>query len=330
MNYDEFSEVIKGRVEELVREKYDDALVVIRTVTKNNNIKMRAISIVRKEENATPTIYIKNYYEDYKQGRRLDDICQEIVSVYEGGINRFKSNFNAMDILDLDKIRGNIFYKLVNYDMNMKMLESVPHFKYLDLAIVFYIMVSCDEEGQASVLIQNSYLDNWNITAKELRDLALNNTWRNYPAVIKKMEDIVAEMILGDIIHEDDTDFVREEMNYGELEISDVKDVIKEEVEKLKIDRNMQMYVLTNSIRNNGAACLTYPGLLRDFANEHESDVYIIPSSIHEVILIPECEWDKDFLDGLVVEVNDNELDPVEILSYHTYLYRRSDGEIHY
>lgn len=334
MNYDEFSEIIRGEVEKLVRSRIGDAVAVIRTVTKNNNIRMRAISIIRKEETATPTIYIKSYYEEYKRGRKIKDICEEIVQVYESGVRKFKFNFNANDLLNFEKVKDSIFYKLINYDMNARMLEDMPHFRYLDMAIVFYIMVACDEDGQASAIVHNVHLDNWDMTAKQLRDHAFKNTWKTYPAVIKKMEDIVAEMILGKIIEDEeedeDEDFLKEDFEYGDFNLQDIAYIIREEVEKLKVDRNMQMFVLTNNVRNNGAACLTYPGVLKEFAEEHECDVYIIPSSVHEVILIPGAHWDKSILDKMVVEVNDNELDPVEILSYHTYLFSREDGEIYY
>lgn len=333
MNYDEFSEEIRRGVEKIVRDRLGDAVAVVRTVTKNNNVKMRALSIIRKEENATPTIYIKGYYADYRKGRAIEDICEEIFKVYESGVKKFKFNFNAKDVLDFEKIKDNVFYKLINYEMNQRMLEDIPHFRYLDMAIVFYIMVACDEDGQASAMVQNVHLDYWDMTAKQLREHAFNNTWNTYPAVIKRMEDIISEMILGDIMDDDDEDgtgIIREDFQYGNFDIRDVENIIREEVENLKAERDMRMFVLTNNVRNNGAACITYPGVLKEFAEEHECDFYIIPSSIHEVILIPCDNWEKSMLDNMVVEVNENELDPVEILAYHVYLFSREDGEIYY
>lgn len=332
MNYDEFSEDIRREMENMVRDRLGDGVAVIRTVTKNNNVKMKAISIMRKGEKATPTIYIKSYYDDYQKGRKIEDICREIFRVYESGIEKFKTDFNTNNILNYEKIKGKIFYKLIHYEMNEELLQDLPHFKYLDLAIIFYIMVSCDDEGQASALVHNMHIENWDITPEQLRDLAFKNTWDVYPAVIKKMEDIVSEMIMGDLMNDesDDADMVKEDFKYGNFDYNEVESIIREEVDKLKADSEMQMFVLTNNVRINGAACITYPGVLKEFAEQHESDVYIIPSSVHEVILIPGVEWDRDKMDKMVVEVNENELDPVEILSDHVYVFKREDGEISY
>ena len=336
MNYEEFAEEIRWGVENMVRDRFGDGVAVIRSVTKNNNVRMKAISIMRKEEKATPTIYIRDYYDHYKKGRTIENICEEIFHIYKCGIEKFKYNFDPNDFMQLEKIKGRVFYKLINYEMNKKMLKDMPYFKYLDLAIVFYIMISCDESGQASAMVHNIHLDSWKISPEELKEIALKNTWNTYPAVIKPMEDIVSEMIMGEIMEDDDSedyeggDVIREDFQYGEFDYDEVKNIIREEIEKLKADSEMKMYVLTNQIRTNGAACITYPGVLREFAEEHDSDVYIIPSSIHEVILIEGTEWEKSKLNQMVMEVNAKELDPVEVLADHIYVFKREDNEIHY
>ncbi|MFQ9516110.1 MAG: DUF5688 family protein [Eubacterium sp.] len=333
MNYDEFSEDIKRGIENMIRDRLGDGMAVIRTVTKNNNVKMRAISIVRKGEKATPTIYLNSYYDDYTKGRAIEEIYEEIFQVYESGIERFKDDFNVNDFLEFDMIKNNVFYKLINYEMNENMLRDLPHFKYLDMAIVFYIMISCDKQGQASAMVHNIHMENWNITPEQLRNQACQNTWKTYPAEIKKMEDIISEMIIGELMSDeesDDGEIIKEDFKYGNFDYDEIENIIREEVETLKADREMEMFVLTNSIRTNGAACITYPGILKEFAAQHGSDVYIIPSSIHEVILIPGTDWEKSRLDKMVVEVNENELDPVEILSDHVYVFKREEGEIRY
>lgn len=372
MNYDDFSEEVRHNVEHLVRERLGDGIAVVRNITKNNNVRMRAISIMRKGEKATPTIYIKSYYTDYKKGRSIESICEDIFQIYKKGIDKFKFDFNAQDFFQFEKIKGKIFYKLINYEMNEKILKNLPFFKYLDMAIVFYIMISCDEESQASSLVHNIHLETWGISPKQLKELAFHNTWEKYPPVIKEMEDIISEMIINDLVDceskdnkrqdtstkddspsdsnfnndsEFDDNLLSEDTSYLPVEnthskqgdseyynfsYEKVKSIIQEEVEKLKFDREMDMFVLTNNIRTNGAACITYPGVLKKFAEEHQSDVYIIPSSIHEVILIPEFTGGEESLNKMITAVNKNELDPVEILSDHVYIFSRKKGEIVY
>ena len=331
MDYQGFAEQVRNGVERIVNQRFNDGLTVIRNVRKNNNVEMKAISILRKGEEATPTIYLRNYFEEYCSGKSIDEICQEIFELYQK--SKENTDFRIEDFSDFDKIKDKIFYKLINYDMNTHLLEEIPHFKFLDLAIVFYIMMSCDDDGIASALIYNQHVENWKVTLKKLRDIAFDNSWKNHPPVIQKMEDVISDMIMRDILEDiedcGDSDRIKEDFKYGNYGYMDIESLIKEEVANLKVDSSIDMYVLTNSIRNNGAVCITYPGVLKNFAEEKDSDLYIIPSSIHEVILIPGTQWPKSQINRMIKEVNLNELDPVEILSDHVYVYKREDEEIH-
>lgn len=333
MKYEDFTRDIKRGIEEIISEKLEDGIVVIRNVKKNNGVFMKAVSIIRKSENATPTIYLKEYFREYKLGRSIESICNEIFEVYMEGIRRFKKNVNIEDFSDFQQVREKIYYKLVNYEMNEKLLKDLPHFRFLDMAIVFFIMIDCDESGQATAMIHNQHMENWEVDPDTLRKIAFNNTWNDFPPVIKKMEDIIADMILGDLLDEnydEDEDCVKEEFQYGTYGFAEVENIIREEVEELKAEKDIEMYVLTNSIKTNGAACITYPNIIKDFAKEHDSDVYIIPSSIHEVILIPGTYWEKEKINKMILEVNANELDPVEILSDHVYVFSKDDEVIYY
>lgn len=332
MKYEDFTKDIKRGLEEIISEKLEDGIVVIRNVKKNNGVFMKAVSIIRKEENATPTIYLKEYFREYKWGRSIESICNEIFEVYMEGINRFKNNINIQDFSNFEQIKEKIYYKLVNYDMNRKLLEDLPHFRFLDMAIVFFIMVDYDENGQATAMIHNQHIENWNIEPDELRKVAFNNTWNKFPAIIKKMEDIIAEMIMSDLLEDncDDEGIIKEEFQYGTYGFAEVENIIREEVEELKAERDIEMYVLTNSIKTNGATCITYPNIIKNFSKEHNCDVYIIPSSIHEVILIPGTYWEKEKINKMILEVNANELDPVEILSDHVYVFSKDDEVIYY
>ena len=337
MNYECFIEKVKRGVEEITKRKLDDGVVVVREVLKNNNITMHAISIVREQEEATPTIYLERYYVDFKNGRTIKNICYEIFETYLHSIENFKLDIDIKDISVLEKIKHIIYYKVINYDMNKALLKDIPHFRFLDLAIVFYILVLKDDDGQATALIDNQHLAGWEITREELRDIAFENTWKKFPVVIRKMEDIVSEMILDDILGDEewvpededsyDDEYISEDTQYGDYTYGELKEVVREEVEDLKVE-DVNMYVMTNSMKHNGATCITYPNAIRNFAEEHQCDVFIIPSSIHEVILIPDTICSIDTINELIKDVNRRQLDPVEVLSDHAYVYHLETGEI--
>ena len=209
----------------------------------------------------------------------------------------------------------------------------MPYFRFLDLAIVFFIIVSSDSQGTTSVPVYHHNLKSWNKTAEEIRETAIENTLQKFPADIRNMEDAISEMILNDLPsnwNENDADYISEDTVYGKYQLEDVRQIIEEEVHRLKAKKDMEMYILTNPQRMNGAACITYPGVLREFAREHQTDVYIIPSSIHEVILVLGIQWDTEELNQMVRQVNEEDVDAVDVLSDHVYLYRQKTDRIEY
>ena len=173
------------------------------------------------------------------------------------------------------------------------------------------------------------------------------------PVVVTPMEDIISDMILKDILGDedwvedefgsnygngygdefgesfegDDGEIISEDTMYGDYTYGELKTLVREEVNNMKIE-DINMYVMSNTMKLNGATCITYPHAIENFANEHDSDVYIIPSSIHEVILIPDISCSREYIDEMIRDVNRRQLDPVDVLSDHVYMYRRDIGEI--
>lgn len=234
-------------------------------------------------------------------------------------------------------IKNKIAYKVINYDMNREMLKTVPHLHILDLAIVFNIVIEEDAYNSATAMIKKEHLDMWQVSKKEIEEVALTNTPELMPPVIMRMEDLLAEMIINDISmqwddedEQEQWDFVKEDCAYGGHPKEKVSEYVREEIEKMKYDDKIDMYVLTNEKRINGAGTMFYDGLLKKFADKIEKDLIIIPSSVHEVILIPkDNEISDEEINEMIGEVNENELETVEILSNHMYLYCRRDDRIY-
>lgn len=326
MYYEDFAEEIRAGVEKLAQKEFPDCIVAIRNVVKNNSVRRKAISVVRKDEKATPTIYIKDYYEEFKGGREKSDICEEIFDLYKKGIDRFNKEIDIEDFLEYDRIKDRIFFKLVNRNLNETMLNELPNKEFLDLAVVYYVSVSNQDECNATALIHNYHVDHWGITASELHDVAFGNTIRKNKATILRMEDVVKELIVEQYLR--DNNIIEEDNAYGGKTYEEIEDMVQEELEKVKESDPMEMFVLTNEKKVNGASCIMYPNVLKDFANEKESDFYVIPSSVHEVILVPMKAKSKERLVEILNDVNKNELDPMEVLSDKVYKYDRKKDEI--
>lgn len=87
------------------------------------------------------------------------------------------------------------------------------------------------------------------------------------------------------------------------------------------------MFVITNTKNINGAAAILYDDVLHELANNLESDLYLIPSSIHDIVAIP-AEGDPDELSGMVADINKTQVCTQERLSDNVYFYNRKDGKV--
>ena len=325
MYYEEFTEDIRERVEDLIQEDVPECIVTVRNVVKNNGVKRKALSFVVKEEKATPTIYLREFYEDYREGRDIDDICEEIIDTYKRGLSRFQNEIDVDDFTNYEKVKDQVFLKLVNQEMNQKLLRDVPWREYLDLAVVYYVAVSTDE-CSATVLIHTEHLEHWGITEKELYDTAWKNTLEKKKPEILRMKDVIKDMIIERITGS--TDILAEDVEYDGKTKQEVEEMVNEEIEKVERQKPMDMYILTNDTKTNGAVCMMYPNVLKDFAEDKGFDLFIIPSSIHEVLLVPKKAGSAKRLNEILNDVNKNSLDSVEILSNKIYSYDRKEDNI--
>ncbi|MDE5588585.1 MAG: hypothetical protein K2J60_05515 [Acetatifactor sp.] len=199
-----------------------------------------------------------------------------------------------------------VINKIVNTEKNKELLEDIPHKEFLDLSIVFQCIVSQEELGTASILIHNVHLRLWDVTLEELHRTAEKNTPRLMQYEIKPMAEV-----LCDIMQSENPD----QYDHDEC-MADFAD-------------SVPMYVLSNKNRVEGAGCMLYPNVISDFADKVGSDLYIIPSSIHELLLLPtENDEGSAEIKSMIREINDTQVSEEEILSYSLYYYNREAGEI--
>lgn len=298
MEYREFLENVRKEVES----RYDSNVsVTLNHVMKNNGTELDGITIMEKDKNIAPTIYINSFYDRYREGVSLKAVVSEIIRIYNQ--NKNSININSDYFENYENVRKTIVYKLVNYQKNKKLLEDVPYKRVLDLAVVFYCLIEQRKGVSATALIHNEHLRIWNVTEDEIYNDALKNTPVLLAGSIVPMSKILSE-IAGTAPADND---------------EKVCEYTGEDI----------LYVLTNSSRVNGAACILYDNLLKKFANDVHSDLYILPSSVHEVIIVPKKNaFDKSELADMVREVNEQGVSQDEILSDNVYEYNRKNGLI--
>ena len=295
MTYQDFLTVVTKCIQETMGQEYR---VLLHHVLKNNATPMDGISILKAGEKASPTIYLNEFYRELKDGGSIEEIVKKIKGIYETHCK--KMEFPIEEFKSYEKIKGKLAVKLINYKENNAVLQEIPFRKFLDLAVVCYVLLGKVGTNMASVLVRQEYRKIWKISEEELFLQALANTPKLLPPELKSMNVLIQEAFLEREISESEA--------YQEGEIP--------------------MYVLTNIMHFNGAAAMLYSDIISDFAEELETDFYILPSSIHEVILIPKVpDLEKQVLEQMVREVNQEEVDQQERLSDQVYCYWRGSGE---
>lgn len=308
LGYDSFVSTIKQIVKERMGEGYS---IRIYKVMKNNSLELDSLVVLKEGKNFAPNIYLMPYYESYLEGTSVAELALRLCSIYEHcSVPVVEEEFSY----SFEVMKPYIFYRLVSFDRNQKLLGQIPHTRYLDLAVTFHCLVRSDDEGIGTIRITNEHLNYWNITRKDLDSLAAGNTKRLFPATIKSMEEVLHGIFDQEGYEEEGSQvFDRGDRNPGFS----------------LLPGQRRMYILTNKNGINGASCILYPEVIRNFANRMKSDLYILPSSIHEVILIPkEKELNIDTLREMVMEVNRTQVAREEILSDRVYLYTRKQDEI--
>lgn len=293
MEYKEFVEYIKMNAGYIAGEGGN---ITINHVIKNNGCEMDGLVIMEKGKDIAPTIYLDSFYELYTNGENIKNIIRQIEVIYEQNKNNVTFDVNILK--HFDTIKDKIVYKVVNYRSNEKLLEQVPHKRILDLAVVFYCLLDNEYGRSATALIYNNNLKNWNVTIDDVYKAALKNT----PDLLHSKISSMAAL------------FEKCGVNVDREKV-DLKDYVPSD-----------MYVLTNESKLNGAACILYENVLYDFAQKLGADLYILPSSVHEVILLPKLSmFEKDELVNMVKEVNTEGVAADEVLSDHVYEYNRTE-----
>ncbi len=326
MNFESFIEEIKKMVKEYLG---DTVRVEDKSVLKNNGIRFTGIVILKEKQNCVPNIYLNGYYEQYKSGRCLCDIVCEIVRYYEE--HKIERHVDMDCFSNFEFVKETLCFRIINYKKNKDLLQQIPYIPYLDLAIVFYCIVNNECIGNGNILVRNEHLKKWNVDVKEIQKFAFKNTPEMLTGKIVPMEDVICELMKKKMILEIESSIEEQVASHVSITDDMIDPIIREMMGKIYTEaKGPQMYVAGNESKNFGAAVILYDSFLADFAKKIQSDFYILPSSIHEVILVPVGNEENEAarLKDMVYEVNHSELSEEEILSDSIYIFRRSGGII--
>jgi hypothetical protein len=267
------------------------------SVDKNNGVTLEALLVKKSGLNLSPTIYLNSYYEDHLDGENLHDVAGRLVRDYRAALP--EEGIDISFFLDYERVKERLAFKLISAELNTELLESIPHVPFLDLEIAFYYSVEVSRMDGGSILIRNSHMEQWGVSTEDLMRDSLENTPRILPGNCRDIFSMM-EKVCPD--------------KAGTLS-DDMKD--------------LGLYVISNERLTLGAAVMLYPGMMEEVSDLLGGNLYIIPSSIHELIAISDrTEAHSQYLKDMIRLVNRTQLPPQDILSDSLYYFDRETGKI--
>lgn len=290
MNFEEFKAWVKENITS--KDWKETSQIEISVVKKNNGVSATGLFIRESGQDVSPILYLDDYYIHYQNGELLENVIRNIRADYDKKVQM--AAVKIPNLQEFENIRGRVIYRLVNYEKNKEILEDCPHIRLYDLAVTFRWVARIDDVGVSTSLITNKQVKEWGVSVNDLVLAARQNTPRLFPAQIIDMEEMLAGM-----------------------------------VSFILYPSAIPMYILTNEQELNGASALLYGDILKDFANKKGADMYILPSSIHEVIMIPADRIDDPKkLSSMVHESNTTVVSTGDVLSDSVYYYDRKKDQI--
>lgn len=297
MDYEVFKEVVAEQFLSYMPPEFQSYKLDIKSVNKTNRI-MDGLTLFGPENEtfkASPTLYIENMYGEYFKNRDFTETMKRAASDM---VSMYRAMSTELDKITLDYAGDKIVMALINTEQNKEFLQQVPHREFKDLSIVYRQILSIGKDGAHSITINNNLAKKIGMTEKQLYDTAVINTKKLFPPVVKSMRDVIR-----DIFRSENTP----------------EEVIDQIIGNAPEDINM--YVITNEHGLYGAASMLYESELHKLAEKMESDMYILPSSTHEVIAIPTSMGDPYEFAEMVEEINMKAVDLEERLSNQVYHY---------
>lgn len=302
MSRTEFGDELCKQILKILGEGYRTELS---QVEKNNGVKKDVLYVRREDSECVPCFYMDELYYSYENGENEIGLAEYLTNIvlHECGTVEKQTK----ECLKKEWIMERLFIRLIHYEKNKHWLKDAVYIKFLDFAAVFYVLTEDGEMGVKSYRLPKKVWETLELgTEDAYYPKVLENTRRLFPEILACIETVL------------------EELEGGFESGVHVKCISREE--KLIPNR---LYVLSNRRKINGASTLLYPQLLKELGERFSGNYYIIPSSVHEVLLIKETEEENaELLNHMVCEVNEQQVAPEEVLSDHVYLYSVKEAKL--
>ena len=287
MEYKEFIDQVKVDLPERLFGTLEGATVKGAQVNKLQGLSYTGISIVPEGSIMGLTMDMQSYFQLLDGGMDYERVVERIADTAVAAYAE-RPAFTAKFIESYEAVKDRLMIQLIGREGNEEILQTIPHHPMEDMEIVYRLHVQDTVVGRSTVLVTNAMLEQYGITAEQLQQDALVSVISHEPYEIKTIAEIINELVGAEVVP-------------------------KEE---------LPVYVASNKERMNGAGVITYPGFMEDAAKQLGGDFYILPSSLHEVILVPDTfAMSYRERQDMVKTINAEQVDPENKLSDHVYHY---------
>ena len=294
MNYEDFKEKFIEDVSDRLYEQGAEVNISVHEVNKLNE-SYEAITVTPEGSNIGVNVGIDKFYGAYENGTPYEEVVDKAVDVVAHGMAQ-RPEFDIDSLTDYSQMKEKLAMEVVSAEANKDLLETVPHKNMEDMAVVYRFVLSSDDDGRASILVTNQIIESMGVTPEQLHADALENAPHIKPAEIRGMSEVMAELVGP------------EQAEMMGIVPMDPKDE--------------QMFVATVPDKVHGAGVLAYQDFMDQAAERVGGDFFILPSSIHEILIVPDNgQMDLKTLEDMVKDVNATQVAPADKLTDSVYHY---------
>ncbi len=292
---EEFRTEVSSLLKVILGDEYETEFSQVR---KNNGVMKDALFVRKEDSECIPCFYMEELYQSYCMGEQEAALAEYLANIVQGECEKIRRQ--AGKYLEKEWITAHLFFRLLHTEQNRTQLEDAVYVEFLDLAAVVYVLTENGADGVKS----------YQLPKEVWETLELGSVEEYFPKIVENTRQLFPERLVC---------MERIMLPYTENGEQAYAVRLSEPEERLKEQR---LYILTNVRKINGATTVLYPELLKRLGERFEGNYYVIPSSVHEVLLLKDTEGeDSKRLNHMVREVNDTQVEPEEVLSHHVYFY---------
>lgn len=307
MEFNQFVDEVKGGIKLFLPREYENAQIRIEEVRKLNENYL-GITVLKENQIMAPTFNLNQLYEMYQSNPEVS--MESIMKNITGVMLDSPKQFDLKNITEYENAKDKLFIRVSSAERNQEILQKVPHQMREDLAITYHLAISIDDIGVGSTTITNDILKRYGISEEQLHADAMENSPNVRPIHVMVMGSMI-EQLMG----------MGSETILKDESVQSIAEVISN-----GMGSENPMFIVTNSQTVDGAGVIFYPEVMDQIGEGFQGDFFILPSSTHETLVIPDNgAFDYRVLEDMVQTINENEVAPEERLSDHVYHYDVKD-----